>query len=222
MQFTSHVHVHCICIIYIEIYLLHGLMSYMYNMHAYCMCMCTIKIHSKVMAPTILYAIYTLSLYTIAELLVQFFTLDSNVDDALDYFEFSVFAGDTDSSQRIFFTMDSDHNSLLTYQEISDAIVMLEQQTTEGTEDTPDSSESDSTGVYNEGESPGTTPPLTSEQTAATDYGPAATDQTVSKTQAPEMTSPDTTASVESPVNGTGSEKDKESVLKAWKTLSGT
>ena len=51
------------------------------------------------------------------DLLVQFSILDLSEDGALDYMEFSAFAGDTESSRRIFHTMDTDGNNLLTYQE---------------------------------------------------------------------------------------------------------
>ena len=70
-------------------------------------------------------------------LLRQFDVLDYNADGGLQYNEFSDYAGDYPKTQRIFDAMDSNKDRVVTYTEILDTIHALEQQTTEGTEDTP-------------------------------------------------------------------------------------
>ena len=103
---------------------------------------------------------------------------------------------------------------------------ILERQTTEGTEDIPDKTESESTDQYSEGESPITSLPTTGE-TAGTEYDSVApaTHQALPATEA---TSPVTTASADSLVDDTGSEtggeeeeEKDERMFQAWKTLSG-
>ena len=70
-------------------------------------------------------------------LLGRFSLLDVDGDNALEYYEFSEYSGDTPTAQHIFHAMDSDGDDLVTYSEIVDTIRVLEQQSTEGTEDVP-------------------------------------------------------------------------------------
>jgi Ca2+-binding EF-hand superfamily protein len=70
-------------------------------------------------------------------LLGKFFALDDDGDNALKYYEFSKYSGNTPTAGRIFHAMDSDRDGLVTYSEIMDTIHILEQQSTEGTEDVP-------------------------------------------------------------------------------------
>ena len=75
---------------------------------------------------------------------MQFSSLDMDHNSALSYFEFAVFAGESKASERVFKAMDLDKNHFVTKVEISDAIHMLEAQTTVGTEDIPDENNLDS------------------------------------------------------------------------------
>ena len=79
------------------------------------------------------------------DLLMQFYGLDIDGDRALDYYEFTIYAGVTESAERIFEVMDRDQDNTVTYQEVLDSIQMLEQRTTEGIEDIPDENDGKST-----------------------------------------------------------------------------
>ena len=88
---------------------------------------------------------------------MQFYGLDIDGDMALDYYEFSTYAGVTESAERIFEVMDRDQDNTVTYREVLDSIQMLEQRTTEGTEDIPNENDGKSTDPYNnEGDVPDT------------------------------------------------------------------
>ena len=64
---------------------------------------------------------------------MMFNQLDADKDSALDFQEFSVFAGDVESARNIFQAMDFDHDNFITEEEILRAIQMLQQPTTEAT-----------------------------------------------------------------------------------------
>lgn len=64
---------------------------------------------------------------------MSFNQLDVNKNYALDFQEFSVFAGDTESAHNIFKAMDFDHDNYITEEEILKAVQMLQQPTTEAT-----------------------------------------------------------------------------------------
>lgn len=74
----------------------------------------------------------------LAALLMKFGDLDVNGDSALDYEEFSSYAGTTDSTHYIFNAMDFNQDEYITRQEIMSAVQMLQRPTTEGTEAIPD------------------------------------------------------------------------------------
>ena len=90
------------------------------------------------------------------ELLVQFPTLDSDGDGVLELYEFSQYSEDTVTAQRIFYAMDLNSDSAVTYEEISETISMLEQQVTEGTEDAPANNDDEFTGSHTEEQPLGT------------------------------------------------------------------
>ena len=85
--------------------------------------------------------IYTLiACYSfLAEILKSFYSLDIDGNGSLDYYEFSSFTGDTKSARFAFEKMDGNSDRVLTQQELTRAVEMLERQTTEGTEALPDS-----------------------------------------------------------------------------------
>ena len=75
----------------------------------------------------------------LVELLKSFYILDIDGNGSLNYYEFSSFTGDTNSARFAFEKMDGNSDRVLTQQELSRAVEVLEQQTTEGTEALPDS-----------------------------------------------------------------------------------
>jgi Ca2+-binding EF-hand superfamily protein len=92
------------------------------------------------------------------DLLMQFTFLDTNGDSALDYMEFDAYTEDSEGTEHVFKALDVDGNDVITRDEISNAIHVLQKQTTEATEDIPDdSSKGDVEPPINQGEDvPGT------------------------------------------------------------------
>ena len=144
----------------------------------------------------------------ILDLLVEFTTLDADGDGALEYDEFSQYAGDTLRSRRVFGAMDTDGDQAITYEEIADTIQMLERQTTEGTEDFPIETEDETTGDRfavntNEEETPGTPtrPHLLTEPTPPTTFSESESEDGTLEPAGPQsatgpQTEPDTTTIV--------------------------
>lgn len=157
-------------------------------------------------------------IFFLLALLVQFDLLDTNNDTVLDYNEFTIYGGNTESAKGIFRLMDSNIDRI-SYQEISDTIQMLQLQITEGTEDMLNGEN----GQYNEGDVPDTQTQPVAATTPVNTTPEAETDPVLETTgtQPDEDSLSMTASTTTTPTETSNSEDEMERAIEALKTLTG-